>query len=64
MALPSIQEIDQARAAAELTRKALYEAAGIHHSTYGRNITGKTQPNTKTLEALQAALDRLTGNGV
>lgn len=55
----TFEEIDAKRAEAGLTRKALYEKAGLHSSTWRRTATRKTQPNTRTLQKLTTALDQL-----
>ncbi|OBQ59598.1 XRE family transcriptional regulator [Mesorhizobium loti] len=56
----SFEEIDKRRAAAGLTRKAIYERAGVDGETWRRSASGETEPNTKTLRKLSAALDELT----
>lgn len=55
----SLSEIDAARQAAGMTKKRLYMRAGIHHSTYARNLRGERKPNLSTLERLDGALDAL-----
>lgn len=63
----SFDEIEQRRVAAGLTRKAVYEHAGIDGETWRRTARGETEPNSKTLKKLSAALEALTqteaGNG-
>lgn len=66
--MQTFQEIDTAREAAGLTRKALYERAGLHKETWRRTAAGKTEPNLRTLRKLKDALDELiaekeAGNG-
>ncbi|RWN20377.1 MAG: XRE family transcriptional regulator [Mesorhizobium sp.] len=55
----SFQEIDRRRIAAGLTRKALYERAGVDGETWRRLSKGKNLPNTGTLIKLTSALDAL-----
>jgi predicted transcriptional regulator len=55
----TFSEIDARRQAAGITRKELYEAAGLHKETWRRTKLGKTSPNTKTLEKLTTALEQL-----
>jgi predicted transcriptional regulator len=54
-----VAEIDARRAAAGITRKALYERAQVHKETWRRTIKGKTSPNTRTLVQLEKALAEL-----
>lgn len=57
----TIPEIDALRKEAGLTRKALYERAAVHHSTYGRNLRRtKGSPLASTVQRLDRALDALT----
>ncbi|MDG4894643.1 helix-turn-helix transcriptional regulator [Mesorhizobium sp. WSM4976] len=55
----SFQEIDRRRVAAGLTRKAIYERAGVDGETWRRSASSKTEPNTKTLRKLSQALEQL-----
>lgn len=55
----SFQQIDLKRRQAGLTRKAVYERAGVDGETYRRTEKGKTLPNTRTLQKLQTAIDAL-----
>lgn len=55
----SFQQIDLKRRAAGLTRKAVYERAGVDGETYRRTEKGKTSPNSRTLHKLQAAVESL-----
>ncbi len=55
----TFEEIEAKRAEAGITRKALYEAAGVHKETWRRTASRKTAPNTRTLERLTRALDEL-----
>ncbi|TIV36358.1 MAG: helix-turn-helix transcriptional regulator [Mesorhizobium sp.] len=57
--MTSFEEIEQGRANAGITRKALYQAAGVNKETWRRTVQGTTLPNTRTLNKLKAALDRL-----
>lgn len=55
----TFEDIDRRRVAARLTRKAVYERAGIDGETWRRTAAGKTEPNLRTLKKLKAALDEL-----
>lgn len=56
----TFDEIERERRAAGITRKALYEAAEVHHSTYGRNAKGETgSPLASTVAKLDRALTGL-----
>jgi len=55
----TFQEIDRRRIAAGLTRKALYERAGVDGETWRRLSKGTNLPNTGTLIKLTSALDAL-----
>ncbi|CDX54523.1 hypothetical protein MPL1032_190133 [Mesorhizobium plurifarium] len=55
----SFEEIDKRRVAAGLTRKAVYERAGLDGETWRRTAAGKTLPNTRTLTKLETALEAL-----
>jgi ribosome-binding protein aMBF1 (putative translation factor) len=57
--LGSFDEIDDRRQRHGLTRKALYERAGLHKETWRRTATGRTEPNLRTLRRLSEALDAL-----
>ena len=61
--------IDAQRMRHGLTRRAVYERAGINGETWRRTAQGRTQPNIRTLQKLRAALDALiaekdAGHGV
>ncbi len=55
----SFDEIDKLRAANSLSRKQVYERAGIHKETWRRLMNGTSAPNTRTLEKLSRALEAL-----
>lgn len=55
----SFQEIDTRRRAAGLTRKAVYERAGLDGETWRRTEKRSTSPNVRTLEKLTEALKAL-----
>ena len=55
----SFSEIERRRIAHGVTRKALYEGAGVHKETWRRTAQGRTAPNSRTLEKLNTALDAL-----
>lgn len=57
--MTSFEEIEKGRAQAGITRKALYQAAGVNKETWRRTQQGATLPNTRTLNKLKAALDAL-----
>lgn len=57
--MKSFEEIESIRRRAGLTRKALYERAGLHKETWRRTVRGDTAPNIRTLEKLTGALDEL-----
>lgn len=57
--MTSFEDIEKSRAAAGITRKALYQAAGVNKETWRRTVQGTTLPNTRTLNKLKDALDRL-----
>jgi len=57
--MTSFDDIEKSRAAAGITRKALYQAAGVNKETWRRTVQGSTLPNTRTLNKLKAALDAL-----
>lgn len=59
----SFDEIDAARARHGLTRKAVYERAGLHKETWRRLCRGETSPNLRTLEKLSNALAALIAEG-
>jgi predicted transcriptional regulator len=64
--MQSFQDIDARRSAAGLTRKAVYEAAGLHKETWRRLDKGQHEPNVATLKKLSAAIEQLEkgkGNG-
>lgn len=52
------EQIDAARDAAGLTRKQVYERAGLHKETWRRLAAG-AKPNLSTLEKLNSALEAL-----
>ena len=65
--MQSFEEIDRRRAAAGLTRKAVYERAGLHKETWRRLVKGRLS-TVRTLHKLNAAVDGLiaereTSNG-
>lgn len=55
----SFEEIDNRRSKAGLTRKAVYDRAGVDGETWRRLARGEGA-QTRTLEKLTAALDELT----
>ncbi|ESY05353.1 MULTISPECIES: hypothetical protein [unclassified Mesorhizobium] len=55
----SFEEIDKRRAAAGLTRRAVYERAKVDGETWRRTARGETQLNVKTLTRLETALAEL-----
>lgn len=55
----TFDQIEALRSEHQITRKALYERAGVHKETWRRTATGKTQPNVATLQRLSTALDEL-----
>ncbi len=57
--IPSFEQIDEQRAKAGITRRALYEEADVHKETWRRISLNKVQPNTATLKKLDDALFRL-----
>ena len=57
--MTSFEKIDERRAKAGITRKALYQAAGVNKETWRRTVKGTTSPNTRTLQKLKTALDEL-----
>lgn len=57
--MTSFEKIDERRAKAGITRKALYQAAGVNKETWRRTVQGTTSPNMRTLEKLKSALDEL-----
>ncbi|RWF49954.1 MAG: XRE family transcriptional regulator [Mesorhizobium sp.] len=61
--MKSFSEIESRRRAAGITRKALYETAGLHKETWRRTAAGTTAPNSSTLIKLDQALKTLTGEG-
>ncbi|WP_026782643.1 helix-turn-helix domain-containing protein [Pleomorphomonas koreensis] len=56
----TIDEIERRRRVAGLTRRRVYETAGIASTTWMRIMRGDNSPNLSTLEKLSAAIDRLT----
>lgn len=56
----TFEEIEARREQHGLTRKALYDKAGLHKETWRRTATGRTEPNSRTLRKLSEALDALT----
>lgn len=52
-------EIDAQRMRHGLTRRAVYERAGVNGETWRRTAQGRTQPNIRTLQKLRTALDEL-----
>lgn len=57
--MKSFQEIEKERRLAGLTRKAVYERAGLHKETWRRTAKGTTEPNTGTLNKLASAVEQL-----
>lgn len=55
----SFEEIERKRAENNLTRKQVYERAGIHKETWRRLMNGTCAPNTRTLQKLSGALAAL-----
>ncbi|WP_336071500.1 helix-turn-helix transcriptional regulator [Nitratireductor rhodophyticola] len=55
----SFKEIDKARADNGLTRKSVYERAGLHKETWRRLSQGEVSPTLRTLEKLSAAVSAL-----
>lgn len=55
----SFEEIERSRAQHGLSRKAVYQRAGLHKETWRRLDRGMTAPNTRTLAKLKTALDAL-----
>lgn len=63
------ENIDAERRKHGLTRKAIYERAGVNGETWRRLARNLNAPNTRTLKRLRAALDELlaekdAGHGV
>lgn len=57
--MENFQQIDIRRVAAKVTRKALYERAGVHKETWRRLSAGTSLGSVKTLQRLSSALDQL-----
>lgn len=57
--MTSFEEIENSRAKAGITRKALYQTAGVNKETWRRLAQGANLPNTRTLQKLKTALDAL-----
>ncbi|APY13186.1 helix-turn-helix domain-containing protein [Brucella sp. 10RB9212] len=55
----TFDQIEQLRKHYKITRKQLYERAGIHKETWRRTAQSKTSPNVKTLQDLSEAIDTL-----
>lgn len=53
------EEIDVRRMRHGLTRRAVYERAGVNGETWRRTAQGRTQPNIRTLQKLRDALEAL-----
>ena len=55
----SFAEIDQRRRAADLTQAAVVTEAGVHKETWRRLANGTSDGAVRTLQKLDAAVDRL-----
>lgn len=57
--MQSFQQIDEQRVEAGVTRKALYERAGVHKETWRRLSAGTSLGTIRTLSKLSVALKEL-----
>ena len=57
--MTSFEDIERRRAQHGLTRKAVYQRAGLHKETWRRLANGSNAPNTRTLASLATAIDQL-----
>jgi transcriptional regulator with XRE-family HTH domain len=55
----AFDQIDALRASNGLTRRAVYERAGVNGETWRRIAKAKTAPNTRTLARLTEAVTAL-----